>query len=40
MTFFFSGGFKYCSKYERPTPSIGDKHDMIFIESEFSLDSK
>ena len=40
ITFFFSGGFKYFSKYGRPTPSIGDKHDMIFTESEFSLDSK
>ena len=31
---------KYFSKYGRPRPSIGDKHDMIFTESAFSLDSK
>ena len=37
ITFFFQG---YFSKYGRPTTSIGDKHDMIFTESEFSLDSK
>ena len=37
---FFSGGFKYFSKYGRPTPLIGDKYELIFIESEFSLDSK
>ena len=40
ITFSFSGGFKYFLKYGRPTPSIGDKYDMIFTESEFSLDSK
>ena len=37
---FFSGGFKNFSKYGRPTPSIGYKHDMIFTESEFGWDSK
>ena len=37
ITFFFQG---YFSKYGRPTTSIGDKRDMIFTESEFSLDSK
>ena len=40
ITFFFSGGFRYFSKYGRPAPSIGDKHDMIFTKYQFCLDSK
>ena len=38
IRFSFSGSFKYFSG--RPTSSIRDKHDIIFTESEFSLDCR